>query len=295
MFRRYMLFFGVNILIVVSVSLIMNIFGIQPYLTSYGINYESLMIFCLIWGMGGSIISLLLSKHMAKWMMRVETVTASGPYGQIVQMVHSCARKAGLDSMPEVGIYQSPDVNAFATGPSKRSALVAVSTGLLNRLSSDEVEGVIAHEVSHIANGDMVTMTLIQGVINAFVMFFARIAAFAVSQAMRGDNERGEGLGFIARYFLIMFFEIVFGILGSIVVAYFSRWREFRADSGGAQLAGKQKMIAALERLRSDLPSMQPTKEAAFQSLQISSKSKLGLLFSTHPPLEERIEALKRS
>ena len=195
--------------------------------------------------------------------------------------------------MPEVGIYNSPEVNAFATGPSKRNSLVAVSTGLLNGMSQDEVEGVLAHEVSHIANGDMVTMTLIQGVVNAFVMFFARIAAFAVSNFMRGDDEEGEGLGWFAHMAVIFVFEIIFGLLGSIVVAFFSRYREYRADSGAARLAGREKMIAALQRLKNQ--TYMDKRGESLATLKISNrKGGLAALISTHPSLDDRIKALQR-
>ena len=292
MFKRWMLFFGMNILIIVMVSLVLNLLGVRPYLSSYGINYTSLMIFCLVWGMGGSFISLYLSKWMAKTMMGVELVTSTGPYASLVRMVHQMAKRSGIDKMPEVGIYNSPDINAFATGPSKNNSLVAVSTGLLQKMSNDEVEGVIGHEVSHIANGDMVTMALLQGVINAFVMFFARIAAFAVSQFLRGDDEEGEGLGFFAQIGVIMLFELIFGLLGSLLSSAFSRFREFRADSGSAKLVGKEKMVSALRALMSTYESM-PKTEGTVKAFQISSKSSWIQLFSTHPPLEERIKALE--
>lgn len=226
-------------------------------------------------------------------MMGVSLVEASGPYGNLVQTVHRLARRAGIEKMPEVGIYNSPEVNAFATGPSKNNSLVAVSSGLLSRLNGQEVEGVLGHEVAHIANGDMVTMTLVQGVINAFVMFFARVVAFFISQAMRGDDEEG-GLGFFGYIITVFVFEMIFGLLGSILAAAFSRYREFRADAGGARLAGKDRMISALEALTRTYDDL-GKGESAMQSLQISSKSKLVMLLSTHPPLESRIKALKRA
>ncbi len=292
--KRFMLFFGVNILIVVMLSLVMNLLGVQPYLTSYGINYQSLLIFCLIWGMGGAFISLQLSKWMAKTMMGVEIVSTNGPHSDLVHMVHHLSKKAGLTTMPEVGIYQSPDLNAFATGPSKKNSLVAVSTGLMQKMDREELEGVLAHEVSHIANGDMVTMTLIQGVMNAFVMFLARALAFAISQATKKDDEgEGGGLGFFAQYALIMLFEMIFGVLASIVVFWFSRLREFRADSGAASISSKEKMIKALEALKRSYPNLHKG-ESSFQAMQISSKTNWAEVFSTHPNLDRRIEALKR-
>jgi heat shock protein HtpX len=298
-----MLFFGVNILITITISLIMGIFGVGHWLTASGINYSALMVFCLLWGMGGSFINLLISKWLAKKMMGVEIVSSTGQYKDLVQMVHSSAKRAGMTTMPEVGVYNSPDINAFATGPSKKNSLVAVSTGLLNRMSAQEIEGVVGHEVAHIANGDMVTMTLIQGVMNAFVMFFARIAAYAVSQAMRGDRDddnRGGATNGFMFHMIVMGFELVFGILASLVINAFSRYREFRADEGGARLAGKEKMIAALEGLkrnmnmRLDENAEQPNK--SFQTMQISTRKSGGFLklFSTHPDLDDRIKALTK-
>ncbi|MCK5882611.1 MAG: protease HtpX [Bacteriovoracaceae bacterium] len=291
--KRAALFFGVNILILVMLSLVMNLLGIAPYMSSYGINYTSLMMFCLVWGMGGAFISLQMSKWIAKKTMGLEILTQTGPHGQLVNTIYTLARKAGLSKMPEVAIYNSPEVNAFATGPSKSNSLVAVSTGLMNSMTKEEVEGVLAHEVAHIANGDMVTMTLVQGVVNAFVMFFARIAAFAVSQFLRGDDEEGEGLGWIANMFVVMAFEMMFGLLAGIVVSWFSRFREFKADAGSAHLGGKQKMISALESLKRNYEGLQNEK-SPIKSMQISSKGGMVALFSTHPSLDDRIEALKK-
>jgi heat shock protein HtpX len=229
--------------------------------------------------------------------MGVQIVTLDGPHRNTVEKVHRLSRRAGLTEMPEVGIYQSAEVNAFATGRSKNSSMVAVSTGLLSLMDESEVEGVLAHEVAHIANGDMVTMTLVQGVVNAFVMFFSRIVAFAVAQAMRDkDDDRPTNPWIMMG--LTMLFDIVFGFLAAPIVAWFSRYREFRADKGGADLAGKDKMIAALESLQRAYPqllledkSAQPN--ANFRSMQISSKTTMMKLFSTHPPLEVRIAALR--
>ncbi len=298
--RRWAVFALVNIAVIVTISIvssiIFRILGIDPYYLSGGrINYESLMVLCLVWGMGGAFISLLLSKSIVKWSMRVQIIDAhaGGEYGELVRTVHRLAKGAGLGKMPEVGIYPGQELNAFATGSSKNNSLVAVSEGLLRHMTREEVEGVLGHEVAHIANGDMVTMTLIQGVINAFVMFFARIAAFAVSQVVRGEDEEGEGLGWFAHMMVVFLFEILFGILGSVVVAWFSRQREFRADAGGARLAGRGKMEAALQKLRTgvDLNNNQHPEIAA---LKISSKgSKLMALLSTHPPLELRIQRLR--
>jgi heat shock protein HtpX len=300
MFKRIALFALTNILVIVTISIVLRVLGIGHYITSAGIDYGALFAFCLVWGMGGAFISLALSRLMAKWMMGVKVIDPRSPgeFRDLVEQVHRLAQKAGLPAMPEVGVYDSPEVNAFATGPTKSRALVAVSTGLLQRMDRDEVEGVLAHEVAHVANGDMVTMTLIQGVINAFVMFFARILAFAVSQALRGkDEERGGG--FFLNFILITVFEIAFGLLGFLVVAAFSRWREFRADRGGAMFAGRHKMIAALQSLQrayGRVPDEAEPRGQALNTLKISGKKKQGGLISmmaTHPPLEKRIEALQ--
>lgn len=294
MFKRIFLFVLTNILVMVTVSLVMGVLGIGNYLTAQGINYSALMGFCLVWGFVGSGISLLLSKFMAKTMMGVQIVDDRGQYGELVRKVHLMARQAGIEKMPEVGIYQSPEVNAFATGPTRNNALVAVSTGLLQQMNSDEVEGVLAHEVAHVANGDMVTMALVQGVVNAFVMFFARIAAFALQNVMRGDNddERPANSGW-AYHLSVMLFEIAFSFLGMFVIAYFSRIREFRADKGGAQYAGKQKMIAALKRLQQKV-EMVDDSQTALNAMKISSKKGFMSFLSTHPSLSDRIEALEK-
>ena len=296
MFKRIFLFMLTNILVVVSVSIVLSVLGVGNYLTAAGINYSALMVFCLIWGFVGSGISLLLSKFMAKTMMGVQVVDDRGQYGELVRRVHQLAKQAGIEKMPEVGVYQSPEVNAFATGPTKNNALVAVSTGLLNQMNSEEVEGVLAHEVAHVANGDMVTMALIQGVVNAFVMFFARIAAFALQNFLNGDRDddrRSAGSG-LAYHLSVMVFEIVFSFLGMFVVAYFSRLREFRADKGGAQYAGKHKMVAALKRLQQKIEFVDDSQES-LRTMKIASKKGLMSFLSTHPSLEDRIAALERS
>lgn len=293
--KRVFLFVVVNILIVLTISIVLGVLGVQPYLSAQGINLEMLAVFCLVWGMGGAFISLGLSRILAKRMMGVQVITASHPdpeARELVNTVHNLARAANLPAMPEVGIYQSPEVNAFATGPTRRRSLVAVSTGLLQRMDRRSVEGVLGHEIAHIANGDMVTMTLLQGVINAFVMFLARVLAFVISQAMRRDSDRGGGQ--LMHFMLVMVMQVVFSILGAMVVAFFSRHREFRADAGGAKLAGRDSMISALEGLRrtTQLVEQEHQSLAAFK---ISSGSRRGLkmLFSTHPPLEERIARLR--
>jgi heat shock protein HtpX len=217
---------------------------------------------------------------------------------ELVETVHGLARSAGLPKLPEVGIYESDEVNAFATGPTKSRALVAVSTGLLNRMGNREVSGVLGHEVTHIANGDMVTMTLIQGIINAFVMFLSRVLAFVISQAMRSRDDRDRGGGGL-QFLLVMVFQIVFSILGSIVVCWFSRQREFRADAGGARLAGRETMINALRALGRlydpEVAAAEAQHAQAFQSLKISGlRGGFMSLFATHPPIEERIARLEQ-
>lgn len=296
-FKRIFLFLVVNILIMMTITFILNLLNVKPFLNSYGLDYKSLAIFCLIWGFGGAFISLALSRVMAKAMMGVRVIdpaTNDPEMRRLLNTVHDLARAAHLPAMPEVGIYDSPEVNAFATGPSNRRSLVAVSTGLLKRMSSPELEGVLGHEISHIANGDMVTMTLIQGVVNAFVMFLARVLAFVLSGI--GNREKSSSSSYVTFNVLVFVFQIVFMILGSLVVAAYSRFREFRADKGGASLAGRDKMISALEALQKvqDIRDAKVEKPA-FQSMKISHQERGGLvaLFLTHPPLAKRIERLK--
>lgn len=295
--KRILIFFAVSLLISITISTLMSVLGIGNYMANGGIQYGTLMAFCLVWGIGGSLIALLISKQLAKWTMGVQIVTLDGPHRDIVEKVHRLSRRAGLTEMPEVGIYQAPDVNAFATGRSRNSSLVAVSTGLLTRMNDAEVEGVLAHEVAHIANGDMVTMALVQGVVNAFVMFFARIIAFAISQAMRNEDDDAPANPWVTMG-ITMVLDIILGFLAMPIIAWFSRYREFRADAGGANLAGKEKMIAALESLQRSYPLLAEASaknEPNFRSMQISSKSGFMALFSTHPPLDVRIDALKRN
>lgn len=297
MAKRIFLFLAVNFLVILMISVILNIFNIRPFISQYGIDYQSLLIFCLVWGMVGSFISLALSKTMAKWAMGVQVIdpnTNNPEMKRLLETVYELARSAHLKHMPEVGIFASKEVNAFATGPSKKRSLVAVSTGLLQRMSQKELEGVLAHEITHITNGDMVTMTLIQGVVNAFVMFLARILASIISGLGRNRNDSSSG-SYGSYMILVFLFEIVFMILGSMVIAWFSRQREFRADRGGADLAGKEKMISALESLV-QLQEIKDVKvdKPAYQALKISTgKSRFGALFATHPPLSERIARLK--
>jgi heat shock protein HtpX len=296
--RRIFFFLALNFTIVITLSLLLNVLGVRPYLTAQGLDYTSLMAFCLVWGMGGAFISLGLSRIMAKMMMGVKIIPADARDSQLQwlrETVHNLARGAKLPAMPEVGIYDSPEVNAFATGPMKSRSLVAVSTGLLDRMTKEEAEGVLGHEVAHIANGDMVTMTLIQGVVNAFVMFLARVIAFAVAQAVARNRDGEEGGISHGLYWITSFvLEIVFMILGSLVVAWFSRLREYRADKGGAQLAGTDRMIKALQKLQRTFEFVDPNAQPAVQSMKISTKAHgLFRLFSTHPPLEDRIARLE--
>lgn len=297
--KRGFLFIAVNLLVVLTITVTMSLLGIAPYLSARGIDYQAFAVFCLMWGMGGAFISLAMSRMMAKWMMGVKLIDPAKPGSQslalVYQRVQHFATMANLPVMPQVGFYDSPEINAFATGPTKSRALVAVSTGLLHSMNDEEVDGVIAHEVAHIANGDMVTMTLVQGVVNAFAMFLSRIAAWAISQGVREEMRGTVNLvTTIALDFLLSF-------LGSIGVAAFSRHREFKADADGARLAGRGKMIAALEALRRNAAlrgrghQHEDTPEA-IAAFQISpTRNKVMALFSTHPPLEVRIDRLRRA
>jgi heat shock protein HtpX len=296
-FKRIAFFMLVNFGIMIMLMLIVNLLGLNRYMTPYGIDYQQLALFSLVWGSGGAFISLLLSKPLAKLTMGVKVIdprTADLRGQEILATVHNLARAAGLSSMPEVGVYDSPEVNAFATGATKGSSLVAVSTGLLERLSKQEIEGVIGHEVAHIANGDMITMTLIQGIMNAFVIFLSKAIAWTIAQAMQG-NDRDRRPSYWAVYGIEMALQMVFGLAAMLVVCWFSRMREFRADRGSAQIGGAGKMIAALEKLKrtTELVDMRHEQMA---SLKISGgRGRFGRIFSTHPPLEERIARLQSS
>ena len=299
MTKRIFLLLVVNILVMTTITLVLGLLGAGHYLPQG--RLAGLAVFCLVWGFGGAFISLGLSRLMAKWMMGVKVIppdTRDPALQELVETVHALARSAGLPKLPEVGIYESDEVNAFATGPTKSRALVAVSTGLLNRMGSREVEGVLGHEVTHIANGDMVTMTLIQGIINAFVMFLSRVLAFVISQAMRSRDDRDSGCCWL-QFLLVIVFQIVFSILGSIVVCWFSRQREFRADAGGARLAGRETMINALRALARlhdpEVAAAEAQHAQAFQSLKISGpRAGFLRLLATHPPIEERIARLQQ-
>jgi heat shock protein HtpX len=291
MSKRIVLFLLTNLAIVLTLSVVLSFLGVGNYITPYGLDIESLAIFSLVWGMGGAFISLQMSRWIAKRATGVRLIdgnSGSEEANWVYATVAKLTTQANLP-MPEVGVYDSPEVNAFATGPSKSRSLVAVSSGLLRAMRRDEVEGVLAHEVAHIANGDMVTMTLLQGVMNAFVMFFARLIAFALSARGGREDERGGGVN----YMVVFMLEIVLGILGSTVTAWFSRQREFRADRGAAILAGKERMIAALQRLAGN-KEMVDTSHEALATLKINGTRGWMVFFSTHPPLEARIAALQR-
>lgn len=280
-----------NILVLLTITIIFSLIGGRlNYIGPNGIDFAALLIVSAIIGFTGSFISLGLSRWMAKKMMGVHVIKPDEPMADyekyIVEKVHRLSRSAGLMHMPEVGIYNSPEVNAFATGPSKKRSLVAVSTGLLEEMDDDAIEGVVAHEIAHVANGDMVTMTLLQGVVNTFVIFLARIAAYVVSRFVN-DN-----LAPIVHFLAILVFQIVFSILGSLVVYAYSRHREFHADRGGADLAGKDKMRHALEMLKQYANRMKgPEEQTAIATMKINGKRKSSL-FSTHPDIDERIAKL---
>ena len=289
--KRIFLFLLTNLAIVVTLSIVLSVLGIGRYVGPGGLDIRALAIFCLVWGMGGAFISLQMSRFIAKRATGVRLVdgrTGNAELDWLYATVARLTQQANLP-MPEVGIYESGEVNAFATGPSKSRSLVAVSTGLLRSMRQDEVEGVLAHEVAHIANGDMVTMTLLQGVINAFVMFFARIIAFALASRGGSRDDRNGGVSWIA----VMALEIVLGILGSLITAWFSRHREFRADHGGATLAGRDRMLGALRRLAANR-ELVDTQHQALATLKINGARGWMIFFSTHPPLEARIAALER-
>lgn len=293
--KRIGLFVLTNVLVMVTIGIVWSIASRFLGLAGLDSKLPMLMAFCLVWGMGGAFISLLMSKWMAKMFHGVKVIepnTTNMEHRQLVTKVHEFARRAQLPKMPEVGIYESEDINAFATGPSKSRSLVAVSTGLLQRMNEKEVDGVLAHEVAHIANGDMVTMTLIQGIVNAFAMFFSRILAGLVASNVE------ERYREIVRFAVTILGDIAFTLLGSIVVNYFSRRREFRADAGGAKYSSRENMIAGLQKLRAVYELPIPPEQGATATLMISNRDKKGTiaaLFATHPPLEERIAALQRA
>ncbi len=291
--KRVALFLATNLAILLVFSLVWMILSQFFNLSTFAganINLPGMLVFCAIFGFGGAFVSLLLSKWMAKRSTGLVLIT--NPRGELEQWLYATvkrqATKAGI-GMPEVGIYDAPEINAFATGASRNNSLVAVSTGLLRAMDRDEIEAVLAHEVSHVANGDMVTLTLIQGVVNTFVMFIARIVGNIIDRVIF-KNEDGPGIGYFVTVFIL---EIIFGILASTIVMGFSRWREFRADAGGAELAGREKMIAALQRLAQTYgQSSLPSEVRAF-GISGGVGNGLRKLFMSHPPLAERIQALR--
>lgn len=315
---RVFLFIAVNLAVIVLLMVTVSVLGLDRYLEmqtngALSVNHTQLALFSLVWGFGGAFISLWISKWMAKKFYGVQVIDpqqASAREKQLLSRVYDYANKAGLRHMPEVGIYDSVHANAFATGASKKSALVALSTGLLDSLSEEEVNGVIAHEVAHIANGDMITMTLLQGVINAFVIFFAKVIAIAAANALKRESEQTS---FWLRIGIEMVLHILLGFVGLLIVHWFSRQREYRADYGAAQIAGKKPMLAALRRL-SQMEKMSVVQGssrsysrrdregfggdeavACFQISNVSSKKKSFWVkgLSTHPPMEERIARLE--
>jgi heat shock protein HtpX len=288
--KRVFLFILTNLAVMLVLSVVVNLLGINRFLTANGMNLGMLLAFAAVMGFGGAFISLLMSKTMAKWSTGAEVITQprSQDEAWILDTVRRLSERAGI-AMPEVAIYEG-EPNAFATGAFKDSALVAVSTGLLSGMTREEVEAVLGHEVAHIANGDMVTLTLLQGVLNTFVVFLSRVIGMLIDNALRRNDEESSGPG-MGYYISSIVLELLFGVLASIIVAWFSRQREFRADAGSAHLVGrKQPMINALSRLGQMQSGELPASVAAF-----GITSDIGKLFASHPPLEERIAVLQAS
>jgi heat shock protein HtpX len=291
--KRVFLFLATNLAVLVLLSIVVQVLGLDRYLHGAGMNLGGLLAFAAVFGFGGALISLAMSKWTAKRLMNVQVITQPRTAGEswLVNTVKQHADRAGI-GMPEVGVFDSPEMNAFATGARRDSALVAVSTGLLNGMSQQQAEAVIGHEVSHVANGDMVTLALIQGVVNTFVIFLARVIGNIVDRAVL-KNEDGRGLGYFAT---VIVSEIVLGLFASMIVMWFSRRREFRADHGGATLAGTSSMIGALEVLQAEVRRRQPAGlPQQMQAFGISAGVPQGFkrLFMSHPPLAERIAALR--
>ncbi len=293
---RIGLFLLTNLAVIIVASITLQLLGVQHYLQGSSLNLTSLLIFCAVFGFAGSFISLFISKWMAKRSTGTKIITEPRTPDErwLVETTRELAEKAGI-GMPEIGIFPAPESNAFATGWNRNNALVAVSEGLLHRFKRDEARAVLAHEIGHVANGDMITLSLIQGIVNTFVMFFARIIGYTVDKVVF-KNERGHGIGFYITTFIA---EMVLGILASIIVMKFSRYREYRADVAGATLADRSSMISALQRLQSEqkaqMPSSMPDTMAAFGISNGFSKQNLTKLLSSHPPLEDRIRALQQN
>lgn len=293
--KRILLFLLTNIAVIAVATVVLNLLGVDQYLTQSGsgLNLTALLIFSAVFGFTGSIISLLMSKPIAKWSAKVKVIKepADAREAWLLETVQSLAESAGI-GMPDVGIFPAQQSNAFATGWSRNNALVAVSDGLLSRFDKEEARAVLAHEIGHVANGDMVTLSLIQGVVNTFVIFLARVVGYVVDSFFRRDGD--GGLGGIGYFAVVFVAQIVFGIAASVIVMKFSRWREFHADAAGAELAGRNNMIRALERLKAEteMPNQLPESLTAF-GISESKHRKFSQWFSSHPPLDERIQALR--
>ncbi|MEQ8486411.1 MAG: protease HtpX [Pseudomonadales bacterium] len=290
---RILLFLATNLAVIVLASITFRLLGFEGILQQNGVDLDlqALLVFCALIGFGGSLFSLMISKPMAKWSTKAQVIERPGNDTErwLLETVQRLSQKAGI-GMPEVAIFPSPEPNAFATGANRNKALVAVSVGLLQNMQADEVEAVLGHEIGHVANGDMITLSLIQGVINTFVLFLARVLGFLVDRVVL-KNERGLGIGY---WVTTIVAEIVLGILASAIVMWFSRYREFRADAAGAELAGRQKMIAALERLKraQDMPNTMPDTLVAF-GINPGMRQGLRAMFASHPPLDVRIARLR--
>ncbi len=296
--KRVFLFLMTNMAVILVISVVTSLLGVNRFLAPKGINYEHLLVFSVIVGFAGSFISLAISKWMAKMSYGIKVIERPSSQAEewLVAKIAEQSKKAGI-GMPEVGVYESDEVNAFATGPSRNNSLVAVSSGLIRRMNLREIEGVLAHEVSHIANGDMVTMTLLQGILNTFVVFFSRVIGFAIDNFLRrGESEnRGPGMGYFIGYIVC---EILLGILASIIVMAYSRRREFAADAMAAKLESKDAMVSALRRLKSitEGGGVIDDRSQALSAFKINGNpSRFAALFSSHPPLEDRIAALENA
>jgi heat shock protein HtpX len=288
--KRVVLFLLTNLAVLLVLSIVAHLLGVDAYLDAHGSSFSGLLVWAALFGFGGAFLSLLMSKAQAKMFMGVQVIgqTADPTEQWLLSVVEHHARRVGV-GMPQVGIFNSPEPNAFATGASRNSSLVAVSTGLLQRMNRQQIEAVLGHEMTHVANGDMVTLTLIQGVVNTFVLFLARVVGNIVDRAVfRSEDGRG-----IASYMTFYLLQIVFGLLATPIVMWFSRWREFRADRGGAQLAGTGSMIAALEELKRVHEPLPARQFAAFGIADGRVATGLKRLFMSHPPLDERIAALR--
>jgi heat shock protein HtpX len=288
--KRITLFLLTNLLVLAMITIVFTVFGLEGVVSQQGLNLTSLLVLSAVIGFGGAFLSLAMSRTMAKWMAGVRVIDPRQPADfesrWVLETTHALARKAGMKVMPEVGIYDSPEVNAFATGPGRNRSIVAVSRGLLHAMDRGEAEAVLAHEVAHIVNGDMVTLTLLQGVVNTFVIAISRVVGWI---AMRFVP---ENVAFLVYIVVSIAAQIVFGILSMPLVMAFSRWREFKADAGAARLAGRDKMIAALERLRVN-KDMIDTSQPALATMKISGRPSFAELWSSHPPLEARIARLR--